>query len=58
MIKSPENPDFSLKMDHLGPKLTTQTGVDPHWGFGGVATPPKILGNFRKFWEILNFLER
>jgi hypothetical protein len=34
------------------------TGMDPHWGFGGVATPPKILGNFRKFWEILNFLER
>jgi hypothetical protein len=44
MIQSPENPDFSLTMDHLGPKLTTQIttfdfGHTPKMFFGSLQTP-------------------
>jgi hypothetical protein len=44
MIKSHENPDFSLKMDHLGPNLTTRMttfhfGPTPKMFFGSLQTP-------------------
>ena len=34
--------------DSVQKQYIARAGVDPHWGSGGVATPPKILGSFEK----------